>query len=107
MSYRDLLVQRATLEQATITRTATGEESEAWATKFSEVPVLVRFLSAQEDVPVGLAEEITHLIHMEPISQVASGRWRALIDGREYRFVDVRDPGHRGQHFEVFARRLA
>lgn len=106
MSYADLLTQRATLQEATITRSTTGEELETWATRFTHVPVLARFLTPEADVPIGLAEAVTHLIHMEVLEDVRVGRWRAIIDDRSYRFVDIRDPGHRGHHFEILARKL-
>lgn len=105
MGYVDLLVQRAKLEKATVTRSATGEETDTWTTQFTDVPVLVRPLKSDADVPHGLSEAVTHMVHMEVLTDVLSGRWRAIVDGREYRFVDVRDPGQRGHHYEVLSRR--
>lgn len=107
MTYGDLLVQKAKLEKSTITRSATGEEIDTWVVQFTNVPVLVRFARQESDVPIGLEEQVTHLIHVEPMEELLTGRWRAIVDGREYRLVDIRNPGQRGHHYEVFARRWA
>ena len=104
--YRPLLVQSGRLQSAAINRSDTGDEQEQWTTHRKDVPCLVRPLTTEADLPIGLSEAVTHLIHMEPDAEVLTGRWRIIIEGRTYRFADVRDPGHRGHHFEVLARRV-
>lgn len=107
MPYSALLTQTATLEKATITRDPlTGDEEEVWAVQASGVRCYARFLRNATDIPIGLAEAATHLIHFEFRTDIKTGRWRAIIEGREYRLVDVKDPGNRQHHVEVLARRL-
>jgi hypothetical protein len=107
MGFRDLLVQRAELQQATITRSDTGEEQEAWATKHRAVPVLVRFArGGSADVPMGMEQAVTHIVLMEPLPDLLEGRWRMLIDGKEYVVSDVADAAGRGHHYDVRVRRL-
>lgn len=106
MAYIDLLTQTADVQQATITRSTTGEEVETWSTRFEGVPVLSRRLSGDADVPIGLSEAVTHMFHMEVNAVILSGRWRFALDGVAYRIVSVNNPGNRGHHYEVLVRRM-
>ncbi|MDR7496842.1 MAG: hypothetical protein QN174_07785 [Armatimonadota bacterium] len=107
MAFRDLLVHRATLEQATITRSETGEEVEAWVTRYRDVPGLLRFArGGSADVPLGMEQAVTHIWLMEPLDDLRAGRWRLLVDGREYMVSDVTDAAGRGHHYDVRLRRL-
>ena len=106
MAYVELLTQRADVQKATVTRSSTGAEVETWATKFSNVPVLARFLTPEADVPIGLQEAVTHLVHTEVNAALLSGRWRFIIEGVAYRVASVKNPGNRNHHYEVYARRL-
>jgi head-tail adaptor len=106
LSYVELLTQRADIQKATITRSETGEELESWATVYSEVPVLARFLTLEADVPIGLSEAVTHMVHMQVNDALLTGRWRFVIEGFAYRIVSVKDPGNRHHHYEVLSRKL-
>jgi hypothetical protein len=107
MAFRDLLVHRAELQWAQIVRSETGEEQETWTTEHVDVPVLLRFArGGSADVPLGLEQAVTHIVLMEPLPELLRGRWRMLIDGREYVVSDVTDAAGRGRFYVVRVRRL-
>ena len=107
MSYEELLTQRATLQRATVTRnSATGDEVESWTTTETDVICYERAVTGREDLPLGLLESVTNKIHMPYRIDILVGRWRAIIDGKEFRLVSVLDPGNRHHHLEVWARRM-
>lgn len=107
MSHEELLTQSGTLQRAAVTRdAATGDEVELWTTIETGVRCLARTLSARSEVPLGLLEQVTNIIHVKFRTDVNTGRWRMLIDGAEFRIVDAYDPGNRHHHLELWARRM-
>lgn len=107
MSHDELLTQTATLQRATVTRSAsTGDEVETWTTVETGVRCLGRALTGRDALPLGLLESVTSKIHVRYRTDVSTGRWRMLIDGVEYRIVAVVDPGNRHHHTELWARRM-
>lgn len=108
MGFADLLVQRARLERGTLSNVA-GSEEVAWALWNASVPVLVRLARPPADLRLGTDEAVTHVIYCNPLAELKAepdALWRFVVDGQTYRLVDFKDPGARGHHLEVGARRL-
>jgi hypothetical protein len=110
MALIELLRQRGTLRKGTATRSSTGDEIIVWAETRSAVPCLVRLQPFLADLQPGTSRVATHTIVTPILREVLDepkGFWELLVDGREYLFIEPRNPAARDHHMEIHTRRLA
>ncbi len=116
MAFGTLLNQTAILFQGTTVPDANGEEIVTWLV-VGLFPCLIQPTRPYSFVKVGIQETITHKIFFPFVRSMISDprfRWRIDTigpnqqdtDRRTFVVVEAYDPGNRGHHLEIRARRL-
>lgn len=107
MSYNSLRNRTCTIQEKTLTASATGAQTKTWANKATSVKYTVQTISGG-DVSEEWAENsgITHIAFFEISDDIVKGN--KVIDGTtEYIVKRIDDAGGRGHHKEVMMELLA